>query len=60
MPDEKKPLDPVLDRIIDAIAGMPEEVEEIDVSALPWRKRRGKEPTLVIRWHDAKKLKGRL
>lgn len=56
MPDEKPPLDPALLRIIDAIAGMPEGHEETNVEAPPLRKRRGKEPNLVIRGHYVQKI----
>lgn len=55
MPDEKKPLDPALLRIIDAIAGMPDDLEQINVAPPPLRKRRGKEPNLVIRGHHVQK-----
>lgn len=52
MPDEKKPLDPALLRIIDAIAGMPDTAEVVPAAENVQPKRRyRKADNLTIRWH---------
>ena len=49
MSDEKKPLDPAVEKIIDAIAGMPEP-DEADPPSQSTKSRKRKEGALTIRF----------
>jgi hypothetical protein len=54
MPDGKKPLDPALLRIIDAIAGIPDTAEGVPSAENVQSKRQyRKADNLTIRWHVA-------
>ncbi len=53
MPDEKKPVDPVLLRIIEALVRLPDVPDPSPPPPAKAKKRRRKEPSLTIRWHFA-------
>lgn len=53
MPDEKKLLDPAVEKIVDALAGMPDAPELSPPAPAMVKRRRNKELRLTIRWHHA-------
>lgn len=53
MSDEKKPIDPVVKRMLGALAKLPDQPDPDPAAAPPPKKKKGrrKDPRLTIRWH---------